>query len=74
MVLRNNYQLQQMKTQNMKREYLGNITEKKGKFESRDQRVKKKPIISKQNGENILQEILHSSKEKNAAVENISCC
>ena len=39
MVPRNYYQLQQMKIQNMKREYLRNITEKKGKFESRYKRV-----------------------------------
>jgi hypothetical protein len=29
MMPRNYYQLQQMKTQNMKREYLGNITQRK---------------------------------------------
>jgi len=38
---RNYYQLQQMKTQNMKREYLGNITQKKGKFESSFKQLKK---------------------------------
>jgi len=60
MVPRNYYQLQQMKTQNMKREYLGNITQRKK--ENLNQVIKELKKKKFQQICNILQEILQSSQ------------
>jgi len=72
MVPRNYYQLQQMKTQNMKREYLGNITQrKKGKFQSSDQRVENKSF---RKYATYCKKFYNLLRQKNATVENTPCC